>query len=96
MCSFGGKMLAAGCDASILGTSLLPSSSKNKRLRHALAVVKAKPEHKLDVKIMTNREKVSYKKRPRLAYGPDFEVEDRFACQRTQASVNVVTTEVFL
>jgi hypothetical protein len=47
---------------------------ENKRLRHALAVVKAKQEHRLDVKVMTNSEKVAYKKRPRPIYGPDFEV----------------------
>jgi hypothetical protein len=46
---------------------------ENKRLRHALSVVRAKQEQKLEVKIMTNSEKIGYKKRPRL-YEQDFEV----------------------
>ena len=66
---------------------------ENKRLRHALAVVKAKQEHRLDVKIMTNSEKVAYKKRPRPIYGPDFEVTIDSLAKRTKFSLNIVTTE---
>jgi hypothetical protein len=37
---------------------------ENKRLRHALSIVKAKQDQKIDVKVLTNSEKVGYKKRP--------------------------------
>ncbi|HMF54414.1 MAG TPA: hypothetical protein VK593_08700, partial [Edaphobacter sp.] len=47
---------------------------ENKRLRHALSVVRAKQEQKLEVKIMTNSEKVGYKKHPRPAYGTHCEM----------------------
>jgi transposase len=47
---------------------------ENKRLRHALSVVRTKQEQTLEVKIMTNSEKVGYKKRPRPAYGTHCEV----------------------
>lgn len=60
---------------------------ENKRLRHALAVIKAKQKHQLDVKILTNSEKVGYKKRTRPAYGPHCEVEDRLACERIKLSL---------
>lgn len=46
---------------------------ENKRLRHALSIVKAKQDQKIDVKILTNSEKLGYKKRPRPVYGPGFE-----------------------
>lgn len=42
---------------------------ENKRLRHALSVVRAKQEQKLEVKIMTNSEKIGYKKLPHTSYG---------------------------
>jgi len=45
---------------------------ENKRLRHALSVVKAKQDSDQTVKIMTNSQKNGYKKRPRAQYGPDF------------------------
>lgn len=35
--------------------------------------MKAKQDQKIDLKIMTNSEKVGYKKRPRQVYGPGFE-----------------------
>jgi hypothetical protein len=47
---------------------------ENKRLRYALSVVRKKQEQKLEVKIMTNSEKIGYKKRPRPSYGQDFEM----------------------
>jgi hypothetical protein len=59
---------------------------ENKRLRHALSVVRAKQEQKLEVKIMTNSEKIGYKKRPRLSYGQDFEVRiDSLASESSPA-----------
>ena len=45
---------------------------ENKRLGHALSIVKAQQELKLETKVLTNSEKTGYKKRPRNAYGPDF------------------------
>ena len=45
---------------------------ENKRLGHALAIVKAQQELKLEAKVPTNSEKDGYKKRPRAIYGPDF------------------------
>jgi hypothetical protein len=47
---------------------------ENKRLRHALAVVRAKQEQRQAIKIMTNSEKVGYKKRPRVIQGTDYEL----------------------
>ena|GEM_PF-1510555 len=44
---------------------------ENKRLRHALATVKAQQDIKRLPKIMTNSEKIGYKRRPRQVYGPD-------------------------
>ena len=46
---------------------------ENKRLGHALAIVKAQQDQKLETKVLTNREKTGYKKRPRRTYGPDYE-----------------------
>ena len=45
---------------------------ENKRLGHALALVKAQQDLKLETKVMTNSEKTGYKKDPRAIYGPDF------------------------
>ncbi len=45
---------------------------ENKRLRHALATVKAQQEIKHLTKIQTNSEKNGYKKNPRRVYGPDY------------------------
>jgi transposase len=45
---------------------------ENKRLSHALSLVKAQQELKRDTKVLTNSEKGGYKKRPRSVYGPDF------------------------
>ena len=46
---------------------------ENKRLGHALAIVKAQQDRKLEAKVLTNSEKTGYKKRPRRTYGPDYE-----------------------
>jgi hypothetical protein len=45
---------------------------ENKRLRHALATVKAQQDLKHERKIQTNSEKGGYKKNPRRIYGPDY------------------------
>jgi transposase len=45
---------------------------ENKRLGHALALVKAQQDIELTTKVMTNSEKDGYKKRGRRAYGPDY------------------------
>ncbi len=50
---------------------------ENKRLRHALTVIKAKQDLKPATKVMTNSEKDGYKKRPRILYGPDFDEKTR-------------------
>ena len=49
---------------------------ENKRLGHVLALVKAQQDIKRETKVMTNSEKIGYKKRPRQLYGPGF-VENR-------------------
>ena len=46
---------------------------ENKRLGHALALVKAQQDVKYQTKVKTNSEKGGYKKNPRRIYGPDFE-----------------------
>ena len=45
---------------------------ENKRLGHALALVKAQQDIKRDTKVLTNSEKTGYKKNPRSVYGPDY------------------------
>ena len=45
---------------------------ENKRLGHALAIVKEQQQLKLEAKVLTNSEKTGYKKRPRQVYDPDF------------------------
>ena len=45
---------------------------ENKRLSHALTLVKAQQDLKQATKVMTNSEKTGYKKNPRAIYGPDF------------------------
>ena len=42
---------------------------ENKRLGHALAIVKAQQDLRLATKVMTNNEKTGYKKRKRGLYG---------------------------
>ncbi len=46
---------------------------ENKRLGHALSIVKTQQDLKLATKVMTNSEKDGYKKRGRKIYGPDFD-----------------------
>ncbi len=48
---------------------------ENKRLRHALSVVKVQQDRRSAVKIMTNSEKIGYKKRPDRVYGTVYEVQ---------------------
>ena len=57
---------------------------ENKRLGHALTIVKAQQDLKRETKVMTNSEKTGYKKNPRATYGPDF-VEKT----RTRAAVEM-------
>ena len=45
---------------------------ENKRLGHALTIVRAQQELKLATKVLTNSEKTYYEKNPRAIYGPDF------------------------
>ena len=45
---------------------------ENKRLGHALSIVKAHQDLKRETKVLTNSEKTGYKKRPRNLYGPDY------------------------
>jgi hypothetical protein len=44
---------------------------ENKRLGHALTLVKAQQDLKYAPKVMTNSEKIGYRKRPRKVYGSD-------------------------
>lgn len=46
---------------------------ENKRLGHALSLIKAAQQVKHEPKVQTNSEKLGYKKRPRKVYGPDYE-----------------------
>ncbi len=48
---------------------------ENKRLGHALAIIKAQQDMKDQPKIKTNSEKTGYKKTPRQLYGPDYKAE---------------------
>jgi transposase len=45
---------------------------ENKRLSHALKIIKAQQEVKHEPKVQNNSEKIDYKKRPRQVYGPDY------------------------
>ncbi len=44
---------------------------ENKRLGHALSIVKAQQDLKQRTRVLTNSERTGYKKRPRNLYGPD-------------------------
>ena len=50
---------------------------ENKRLSHALTIVKAQQDMRRETKVMTNSEKTGYKKNPRAVYGPDFVAKAR-------------------
>lgn len=45
---------------------------ENKRLSHALSLIKAQQDLKHETKVLTNSEKTGYKKRPRQVYGPNY------------------------
>ena len=45
---------------------------ENKRLGHALAIVKEQQDLKHEIKVRTNSEKTGYKKLGRRTYGPDY------------------------
>ena len=45
---------------------------ENKRLSHALTIIKAQQEVKREPKVQTNSEKGGYKKNPRQLYGPNY------------------------
>ncbi|WP_221313323.1 hypothetical protein [Granulicella aggregans] len=46
---------------------------ENKRLGHALSLIRAAQKVKHEPKVQTNSEKLGYKKHPRKVYGPDYE-----------------------
>lgn len=48
---------------------------ENKRLGHALVLVKAQQDVKHETKVRTNSEKTGYKKLGRRVYGPDYQAE---------------------
>ncbi|HEY6412969.1 MAG TPA: hypothetical protein VIX42_04745 [Edaphobacter sp.] len=56
---------------------------ENKRLRHALSVVKTQQDRRLAVKVMTNSEKIGYKKQARRIYGADFDSKTPDAIEMT-------------
>ena len=56
---------------------------ENKRLRHALSVVKTQQDRRLAVNVMTNSEKIGYKKQPRRIYGSDFDSKTPDAIEMT-------------
>ena len=45
---------------------------ENKRLGHALAVIKAQQDSHFETKVKTDSEKGEYQKRGRQIYGPDY------------------------
>ncbi len=45
---------------------------ENKRLSHALTIIKAQQDRKFEPKIQTNSEKIGYKKNPRQLYGEKY------------------------
>lgn len=45
---------------------------ENKRLSHALTIIKAQQDRKLEPKIQTNSQKIGYKKNPRQLYGEKY------------------------
>ena len=59
---------------------------ENKRLRHALSVVKTQQDRRLAVNVMTNNEKIGYKKQPRRIYGSDFDSKKPAAVEMTVCS----------
>ncbi len=43
---------------------------ENKCLGHTLSIIKAQQDLRYAPKVMTNSEKIGYKKRPKIIYGP--------------------------
>ena len=52
---------------------------ENKRLSHALTIIKAQQDVKREPKVQTNREKFGYKKNPRQLYGPNYKPKNAAA-----------------
>jgi hypothetical protein len=48
---------------------------ENKRLSHALTIIKAQQDVKREPKVQTNSEKIGYKKKPRQLYGPNYKTK---------------------
>ena len=48
---------------------------ENKRLSHALTIIKAQQDLRNEPKVKTNSEKAGYKKNPRQLYGPDYKAK---------------------
>jgi len=46
---------------------------ENKRLGHALFLIKAQQDVKHEPRVQTNSDKRGYRKRPRKLYGPEYE-----------------------
>lgn len=59
---------------------------ENKRLGHALSLVKAQQDLERETKVLTNSEKDGYKRRPRQVYGPDF-IEKPLASKAVEMTV---------
>jgi hypothetical protein len=61
---------------------------ENKRVGHALSIIKAHQDIKRIQKVMTNSEKDRYKKRPRKVYGPtEIEIDSAFAKTAVEMTV---------
>ncbi|MBB5061096.1 hypothetical protein HDF16_005832 [Granulicella aggregans] len=45
---------------------------ENKRLSHAVTIIKAQQDVKREPKVQTNSEKIGHKKNPRQLYGPNY------------------------
>ena len=52
---------------------------ENKRLGHALTIIKAQQDVKREPKMQTNSEKIGYKKNPRQLYGPNYKPKNAAA-----------------
>lgn len=57
---------------------------ENKRLSHALTIIKAQQEVKREPKVQTNSEKGGYKKNPRQLYGPNYKPKSAPAGQAVE------------
>jgi hypothetical protein len=61
---------------------------ENKRLGHALALVKAQQDLKYAPKVMTNSKKNGYRKTPRKGYGPETTVKDSKSTRMPSAATH--------